>query len=171
MTSTTATITRTEGRYLIDLAKLDDQREAYGYVNVPARRWIKSRNDWARSWSTITLRADELAGLGLDGAHTPDCDLIVYRDGAHTCDCAAPVHDYYTATTVRRPATELAVGDIVWADGMRIELVTENKCHTPGLVSFTGPVTNADELPKSMRVSVWTVQGNAFRTLDVEVSA
>jgi hypothetical protein len=21
--------------------------------------------------------------------HTPDCDLVVYRDGIHTCDCAA----------------------------------------------------------------------------------
>ena len=23
------------------------------------------------------------------GTHTPDCDLVVYRDGAHVCDCGA----------------------------------------------------------------------------------
>jgi hypothetical protein len=33
------------------------------------------------------VRAAERAATEAE-LHTPDCDLIVYRDGAHTCDCA-----------------------------------------------------------------------------------
>jgi hypothetical protein len=73
--------------------------------------------------------------------------------------------------TTEIPATQLAVGDIVWTYGYRVRLDVANPTYTPGLVSFTGPVINADELDRSIRVSVWTVQGNAHRSVTVEEHA
>lgn len=94
-----------------------------------------------------------------------------------------------TATTTKN-TTQLVVGDVVWSNGMQLELVAGGPSVTEGVFRFDGRILNVDvvdaagvvpagwrvrHLPSGLidpdfaRGTYWAVQGNHLATWHVEV--